>query len=111
MSPEMGDVIDRVIAALNAADLEAFVSCYAVSATIEDGDDVLLARGREEIQARYRQMFADFPNLHVEPHGKWQVGQYVIQDEQATGRAPIAERHVAIYHVVNDQIARERLLR
>lgn len=107
----MGDVIDRVIAALNAADLEAFVSCYAVNATIEDGEDVRLARGHEEIRRRYRQMFAEFPNLHVEPHARWLVGQYVIQDEQVSGRASIAERHVAIYHVVDDQIARERLLR
>lgn len=107
----MSSVIDTVLAAMNARDLDGFVSCYASSATIEDGEGHVLARGHEEIRSRYRAMFAEFPSLHVEQRGRWAVGRYVVEDEHVTGRAPTPERHIAVYLVVDDRIARERLFR
>ena len=107
----MSSVIDRVLVAMNESDLDGFVSCYAPTATIEDGEDRVLARGHEEIRSRYRQIFAEFPNLHVEQRGRWEVGHYVVEDEYVTGRAPTTERHIAVYVVIDDQIFRERLLR
>jgi hypothetical protein len=111
MMSSASTVIDRLLAAMNALDVDGFVSCYASSATIEDGEDRVLARGHEEIRSRYRQMFIDFPNLHVEQQGRWAVGQYIVEDECVTGRERMPERHIAVYLVVDGQIVRERLLR
>lgn len=105
------DVIDRVVAALNRGDLDGFVAAYAVNATIEDGEGVVLARGHDGIRRRYRQMFADFPNLRVRPRRRWSVGEYVLQDERVSGRLRSEERQIVVYRVVDEQIAREQLFR
>ena len=57
MVPPMNTVIDRVLAALNARNLEALV-------------------------ARYDPMFETYPALHLEPLGRWAVGSFVVQKER-----------------------------
>jgi len=107
----MSTVIDRVLIALNTRDLEAFVACYDAEATIEDGNDRVLARGHFEIRNRYGPMFENFPALHVEPLGRWTVGSFVVQEERVAGRTTESEHHIAIYQLNNELIVRERLLR
>ena len=107
----MSTVVDRVLAALNARDLEALVACYKLQATIEDGEDRVLAHGHGEIRNRYGPMCDTYPALHVEPLGRWMVGSFIVQEERVTGRATESERHIAIYQLENELIVRERLLR
>ena len=107
----MSAVIDRVLTALNARDLDAFIACYGAEATIEDGHDRVLARGHLELRNRYGPMFENYPALKVEPLGRWTVGTFFVQEERVTGRRPEAERHIAIYQLEDELIVRERLLR
>ena len=107
----MSTVIDRVLAALNARDLEALVACYHLEATIEDGYDRVLAHGHPAIRNRYGPMMEAYPALHVEPLGQWKVGLFVVQEERVTGRTPESERHIAVYQLENELIVLERLLR
>lgn len=105
----MSDVVDRVIEALNAHDLEAFVACYAPDATIENGHDEVVARGHDELRARYGPMFEGSPDVRVDALSRTDVGEFVVQEERVTGRGE-PQQHVAVYLVQNDAIARERLL-
>lgn len=107
----MSTIIDRVLDALNARDLEAFIACYHLEATIEDGYDHLLAQGHREIRNRYGPMFETHPALHVEKLGRWTVDSFVVQEERVTGRTAEPERHVAVYQLDDELIVRERLLR
>lgn len=50
-------VVDRVLLALNARDIEAFVACYGPDATIEDGYDRVGVRGRDALRERYAALF------------------------------------------------------
>ena len=102
------DVVDRVVAALNAHDLDAFVACYAEDATIENGYDRIAARGRDELRARFGPQFVDYPELRVDPISRTVVGDFVVQEEKVTGRGE-HERHVAVYLVEAGLIKRERL--
>lgn len=106
----MSTIIDRVLAALSAHDLETFVACYDPNATIEDGHDQVLARGHLEIRNRYAPMFEKYPELRVESLNRWEVGPFVVQEELVTGRNIEPERHIAIYELANDLVVRERLL-
>ncbi len=106
----MSDVIDSVLDALNSRDLEAFVSCYAPDATIEDGYDSVFVRGHGELRARYGLMFEELPDLKVEAISRAAAGSFVVQEERLTGRGE-PEQHVAVYLVQHGVIARERLLR
>jgi hypothetical protein len=105
----VSDAVDRVIEALNAHDLDAFVACYAPDATIENGHDKVVARGHDELRARYGPMFEESPDVRVESLSRTDVGEFVVQEERVTGRGE-PQRHVAVYLVQNGVIARERLL-
>jgi hypothetical protein len=107
----MSMVIDRVLRTLNAHDLEAFVDCYSPVALIEDGGLGVLAQGHLEIRNRYAKMFATFPLLRVDSLSRWEVGAYVAQEEQVSGRTSEIERHIAIYLVTDGVTVRERLFR
>ena len=106
----MTDVVVRVIAALNAADIDEFVSCYAADATVEDGYDRVVARGHEELRARYGPMFESLTELRVDVLSRTEAGPFVVQEENVTGRGK-PEQHVAVYLVEEGLIVRERLLR
>jgi hypothetical protein len=101
-------VVDRVLAALNAHDLDAFVACYAADATIENGRDAVAAHGHDELRARFGPMFEAYPELGIEAGWRTQVGDFVVQEEMVRGRGE-HERHVAVYLVEDDLIVRERL--
>jgi hypothetical protein len=105
----MSNVVDRVVAAMNERDLEAFIACYAPDATIGDGYDRIRASGHSEFRALYGAMFERYPNLHVEAGWKTTVGDFVVQEETVSGRGA-HERHVAMYLVVDSVIARERII-
>ena len=105
----MSDVVERVVAALNERDLDAFVGCYAADATLGDGYERIRATGHDEFRAIYGAMFERYPELHVEPGWRTSVGEFVVQEETVTGRGG-HERHVAIYLVVDGLIARERIV-
>jgi hypothetical protein len=106
----MSDVTDRVLVALTAHDLDAFVACYAEDATIEDGYDRVAARGHDELRARFGPQFADYPELRVELISRTIVGEFVVQEEVVTGRGA-HHRHVAVYLIEDGLIRRERLFR
>jgi hypothetical protein len=105
----VSDAVDRVIEALNAHDLDAFVACYARDATIENGHDKVVVRGHDELRVRYGPMFEESPDVRVESLSRTDVGEFVVQEERVTGRGE-PQRHVAVYLVQNGVIARERLL-
>jgi hypothetical protein len=71
----------------------------------------VFARGHDELRSRYRAMFEAMPDVRVEALARIETGEFVVQEEVVTGRAPEPERHVAVYLVRDDLIARERLVR
>lgn len=101
-------VVDRVLEALNAGDIDAFVRCYRDDATIENGYGRIAATGHDELRKMYGAMFEAYPDIRVEPGWRKQVGEFVVQEETVTGRRG-HEQHVAVYQVENDVIVRERL--
>ncbi len=105
----MSEVIDRLLVALNAHDVELFVACYAEEATIENGHDTVIARGHAELREKYGPMFEQFPDLRIECRNRVEVGEFVVQEELVSGRGE-PTRHVAVYLVRDGLIARERLL-
>jgi hypothetical protein len=105
----VSDAVDRVLEALNAHDVDGFVACYTDDATIEDGYDRVIARGREELRARYAPLFETHPEVRVESGWRTAVGDFVVEEETVTGRGE-PTRHVAVYLLRDGLIARERLI-
>jgi hypothetical protein len=93
------DAVERQVRAYNARDLDGFVTCYAESVVIEDGEGVVLLRGREELRERYGGLFARSPNLNAEIVTRIRIGSYVVDEERVTGRPEGDARAVAIYRL------------
>jgi hypothetical protein len=106
----MNELIDRICAALNAHDLDAFVACYLADATIEDGYDTVIVRGHDGLRERYGPMFAGFPEMHVETLHRIESGPFVVQHERWTGRGEPSS-HVCVFLVEDGLVRRERILR
>jgi hypothetical protein len=107
----MDEVIEAVLAALSARDIDAFIDCYTADARIESGDEAVLAAGREAIRLRYEEMFERFPSITVRMIERIATGSWVVQEEEVSGRVAEPERHIAVYMLRDGLIAHERLLK
>jgi hypothetical protein len=106
------NVVDRVVAALCAHDIDAFVACYAADARIEEGNDGrILAHGHDALRARYGKMFADNPKAHWHVLHRIDAGEFVIQHEQVVGLAAVPTLHVCVYRITDGLVHEERVLR
>jgi uncharacterized protein (TIGR02246 family) len=79
------DVVDQQIAAYNRRDINGFVACYAEDATVVQSDGSLLASGRDEIRARYGELFEQSPDLRAEISNRIEVGAVIIDEERVSG--------------------------
>jgi hypothetical protein len=111
------DPVEAQLAAYNARDVEAFLSCYTADCAIDDGAGARLMAGHAEMRARYRALFDGSPNLHCEIVHRTRIGSYVIDEEAIRGRLPGVNpelrRAVVIYRVDADAglISHVRMLR
>ncbi len=84
-SPEA--VVQRQVEAYNARDMEAFLATYADDAELITLPDKPMARGKEEMRARYTETFKN-PELHAEILKRIVVGDTVVDHERVRLRFP-----------------------
>lgn len=109
----MDPVADQ-LEAYNNRDIERFLSCYHPDVKIEDGEGNPLMQGHEEMRAQYSPLFDSSPDLHARLVSRISVGDYVIDEEDVSGRKvegfPERIHAVAIYRVEADKITHVRFL-
>ena len=104
--------VEEQLLAYNDRDLERFVSVYAPDVVFENGENKLLIKGLDQIRKDYGNMFATYPELHCKVISRINVGDYVVDEEEITGRgSPTPMRAVVIYRVSGDKIVHVRILR
>jgi ketosteroid isomerase-like protein len=114
MPPGVPPVIERLTAAMNARDLDAFVACFA-----EDYDSEQPAhpdrafRGRGQVRENWSQMFAAIPDFGAEIVRAATDGETVWTEWRwsgtQTGGAPFAVAGVVVFGVRAEEIAWARL--
>lgn len=107
----VADPTERQLVAYNARDVESFVACFSEEVVVEDALGARILTGREELASRYGPMFAAHPDLACAVVSRIRVGDFVIHEEQITGRRPAPEHVVAIYRVADARITHVRFLR
>lgn len=110
MEPVLAPV-EAQLAAYNAQDVDAFVACFAEDVVIEDGAGKVISTGRATMRENYARMFATYPQNRAEILHRIVQGQYVVDHERITGRAPEPYFAVAIYRVEAGLIRHVRFLR
>jgi ketosteroid isomerase-like protein len=106
-------VIDRLLAAINAHELEAMVSCFAEDYTNETPVHPPRGfRGQEQVRTNWSQIFAAVPNIQarvmrssVDGDTLWT--EWEIAGDRADG-ARFLMRGVVIFGVADDTIASAR---
>jgi uncharacterized protein (TIGR02246 family) len=111
--PAATDLVDRQIAAFRARDTDAFLSCYAEDVKIRDIDGNIMADGLEGMREFYRPIFRDSPQLSMQILHRIAAGDYVIDEEQASGLNtsgyPSTMHGIAVYRV-RDELIQDVLL-
>lgn len=97
---EPRDVVQAMIDAYNAHDLDRCLSFYAPDVVMKRADGTIATDGAEAVRARYAKSMSDHPNLHYDITNRIALGLYVIDEERVTGYSPggpEAVRAVLIY--------------
>jgi ketosteroid isomerase-like protein len=107
-------VLERLLAALNAHDLDAFVACF--DERYESQQPAHPARafsGREQVRKNWGALFEQIPDLHAELLRSAVEGEVVWAEMRWTGTkadgAPLDERGVIILGIRDGLIAWGRL--
>src|SRR5438128_1258711 len=113
MSESSQVLVQRQLDAYNAHDLDAFLSSYtgdAVYSRHPTGEVVM--SGSDDIRKAFGDVFTQNPHAHVSIVNRMQIGNFVIDMEELTGRADGATLYlVAIYEVIDGLIHRVWTLR
>ena len=114
MSDDPGSVLERLLEALNAHDLDAFVACFDDAYESEQPAHPARAfSGREQVRKNWGAMFEQIPDLSGELVGSAVDGEAVWAEMRWTGTkadgAPLDERGVTILGIRDGRIAWGRL--
>jgi hypothetical protein len=97
--PDVEGPVERQLAAYNAHDIAAFLTCYHDRVVVEDATGNILMRGIGELRQTYGPLFRDHPDACAEIVHEARVGAYIVQEELVTGLAPDPVRAVAVFHL------------
>lgn len=107
-------VVQEQIEAFNTRDAERFANCYADDARVLTADGAVMAAGKDAIRQLYGQLFGQSPELHARIATRIAIGDYVIDEEHASGIVfegmPAQLHAAAVYHVADRKIQQAQLL-
>ncbi len=106
-------VLDRLLAAINAHELEAMVSCFAEDYTNETPVHPPRGfRGQEQVRTNWGQIFAAVPNIHARVPRSSVDGDTLWSEWELAGDrpdgSPFLMRGVVIFGVAGQTIASAR---
>lgn len=107
-TPSPESVVQRQLDAYNARDVGTLLEIYADDAEHFEFPSTLLARGSDQIRARFLARFQE-PNLHARLNHRTVIGDRVIDHETITRTFPEGPGRLellAIYEVHAGRIAR-----
>ena len=107
------EVLDRLLAAINAHELEAMVSCFAEDYTNETPVHPPRGfRGQEQVRTNWSQIFAAVPNIEARVVRSCVDGETLWTEWEMAGDrvdgSPFLMRGVVIFGVAGDTIASAR---
>lgn len=106
-------VVQRIVQAANARDLEAVVECFAVD--YRNQTPVHPARsfvGREQVRSNWEQIFGAIPDLELELVSFAVSGTTVWTEQEHRGTRPDGSAHrlagVVVFEVAGDEVSSAR---
>ena len=100
------ELVEAQLEAYNARDIDRFcavfspqVVCYSLK------DNKVLLEGMEAFRRNYQSLFADSPELHVRILNRMELGDFVIDHEEVSGRRGQTVKAIAVYKITGDRIS------
>jgi hypothetical protein len=103
--------VDEHVHAYNERDLERFVACFSVDCVIEDARGSVIARGHKDLRAHFGRVFNESPELNCQIVHRARVGDFVVDEEQITGRVGGDQHGVVVSHISGGVIDHQRFIR
>jgi hypothetical protein len=79
------EVVQAQVDAFNARNAAAFTACYHAAARVLGPDGDVMVEGTEAIHGLYAQVFEQSPELHVNIAIRIALGDWVVDEEEASG--------------------------
>ena len=112
--PDPEAIVQQQVEAYNARDAERFAACYADDARVLGPDGSVMVDGKAAIRQFYATLFGQSPQLQVQIVARMVVGDFVIDEEQASGLVfegiPPQLHAAAVYRVADGKITQAQLL-
>ncbi len=102
------DTVQAQLEAYNAKNIEALLDSYAPDAEQHTLGGELLAKGREQLEARFLARFAE-PDLHAQLVSRTVIGNFVVDTELITRNFPDGKGVIellCVYEVRDGRICR-----
>lgn len=100
-------VIEKLVAAYNAKNAQAFADCFADDAKIYEHPSFPAQASKNEILPYYEKLFAEFPDNRTEVLYRIEMGNRVV-DHERVRRSPqdVPFEVLTIYEIKNNLIQR-----
>jgi uncharacterized protein (TIGR02246 family) len=107
---EVTDVVDAMLDAYRARDVDRLLSHFAEDASVVLFDGSSMMANKQVMRDRYEKFFADSPDLQLSIANRIAVGDFVVDEEHSQNvhfeGMPPDLTDVAVYRVVDGKIAK-----
>ena len=104
MTTPQNTVVDRLVAAYNAGDVEGFLACFAEDARMFRDHDTLACDGREAFRGFYQPQFD--AGAKTEVVARVAVGRHVADQARVSTPGQADADYLTLYTVEGDAIVR-----
>lgn len=99
-------LVEAQLDAYNARDIEAFCKVFSDDVMAYSlRDERILIAGMPAFRKTYESLFQDSPALHAKIAKRMVLGDFVIDEEEVTGRRGQSLHAAAIYKITGDKIS------
>lgn len=99
-------LVQRQVNAYNERNIDAFLEPYAEDVEIYTFPDKLIYKGKDNMRKDYSDMFKKLTDLHCEITERIIQGNIIIDKESVSGIEKTKIEGTAIYHIINNKIAK-----
>lgn len=113
MSNNLLTPVINQLTAYNSRNINDFIKNFSSDCLVEDAQGNIIMQGHTQMYESYQKMFAASPNLNCQIISRIVVGNYVLDEENVTGRNGNSDMShvVAIYKIENNLITHVRFIK
>ena len=105
-------VVDRLLQAYNAKDIDAFLSCCSPDVIAENASGEWRCTGTGSLRETYGPIFEENPAIYAKTTHRTDLREYVVDERITSGMEidglPTEQKSVTVYRIIDDRVVHMR---